>query len=1118
MILRTKLAVVLASAFALAACRDAPPPPAPADPPKIKAFTASNNQINPGGTVTLSYEVEGAVELELIDDTGAFIPLTGDVTTGTATVSPLTTHFYVLRASGRGGRDSAFVQVAVGAPLKEVFLIAAPPVVNGGESTQLLWGAFRNQTAQITSSAGQTFPLTGDSGALTVTPELDTTYTLIADPGTGAAKISSAVQVRVKPVINTFNANPAAAHAGETITLGWTTVGASSLTITETTFGQLFQTSTAADVKSGSSAFVLPMMLPNGAPLQDGLPLQFELRVVGSTPDSVVIRRIAGYVGSAPTISSFTVAPFVTRGTSLRATWSTSDAAKVAIRVDGQTVFETLPSDVARVDNGSVSLPAPTSDSTYELVATNSLGISTTKTATTTVIEAPTIPTFTLPATLNAPGSVATATWTTQNATAVTIRSASGVTLHSAPTQATVASGTVDIALGQTTTLIIEAANAAGDTATKTLTTTIPGAGGYVFTDAGTSLADIPVFTHFDLSSLSIQSVSGVPTDGVVAGGSANFVDLLAETRATTLSFSGTSDAVTEVSAPVGFRFPFFGRSISRFFVQVDGVVGFTPQTPSSSDNVNLPASALGDALAPFWETLELGSTGKVQTFLEPGAYPRRFIIQWSNVQITGATGTSDLTFQVQLLESGAFRFVYGPMIGAGAAAEDATIGAQSTTNKWRSQVAGSNSNLAIIAQSSEVPWFTVSSPTGVFFASYPGPVRFPVVAVNGNGRVAFVESALKIFPKDSIRVSEALPVPAAAFATTGQWVELQNTTGQSLNVGGLILRSSGSAAGGFVLPDVDIAAGATLLLGQSTNTAETDEAPVQYVYSDVPLAAASDTVTLAVGNGSVSELRWTTAPAAATSVRATEPFAYVGDGTTTGTVPQSCSNTATFNSAMTSFGTPGIANKSCAKYRTAVISGAFEDISGTGTALFASKTSDDQTTTVALPDAGQLTYFGQQYPAITVSTNGWVRFAPTGSSSPSNRGYLNATASTNGMLAPLWDDLDFGAAANSNVYFKRVDASASAPVGYSIVQWTNFTYWTGNDVMNFQLKAFDNGVLEYHYATMTSGGAIDYAAAASATVWIEEPGAARGHIISFSDGTSVIQSNTAYRFTPVAP
>src|SRR5687768_9862224 len=82
-------------------------------PPRILRFEADRPELRRGQSVRLSYEVEGAAEVTLLDDSGAEVSLNGSPAQGDATLSPERSTFYVLRATGEGGRDVGFTQVAV---------------------------------------------------------------------------------------------------------------------------------------------------------------------------------------------------------------------------------------------------------------------------------------------------------------------------------------------------------------------------------------------------------------------------------------------------------------------------------------------------------------------------------------------------------------------------------------------------------------------------------------------------------------------------------------------------------------------------------------------------------------------------------------------------------------------------------------------------------------------------------------------------------------------------------------------------------------------------------------------------------------------------------------------
>ena len=115
-----RLAAVLV-VLSVAGCRTVEPPPPP-DAPRVTSFAASKARIAAGESVTLSFTTSGATRVDVTDDSGRDVVLAGTAESGTATVAPTRSSFYVLRATGVGGRDTAFVQVAVNEPLKDLFL------------------------------------------------------------------------------------------------------------------------------------------------------------------------------------------------------------------------------------------------------------------------------------------------------------------------------------------------------------------------------------------------------------------------------------------------------------------------------------------------------------------------------------------------------------------------------------------------------------------------------------------------------------------------------------------------------------------------------------------------------------------------------------------------------------------------------------------------------------------------------------------------------------------------------------------------------------------------------------------------------------------------------------
>src|SRR5690242_1339499 len=77
-----------------------PPAPQLAAPPAITSFTVAKSRIDRGEAVKLTFTAEHATSATLVDPAGIAIPLEGDALAGSATVSPTSTTFYVLRVNG----------------------------------------------------------------------------------------------------------------------------------------------------------------------------------------------------------------------------------------------------------------------------------------------------------------------------------------------------------------------------------------------------------------------------------------------------------------------------------------------------------------------------------------------------------------------------------------------------------------------------------------------------------------------------------------------------------------------------------------------------------------------------------------------------------------------------------------------------------------------------------------------------------------------------------------------------------------------------------------------------------------------------------------------------------
>jgi hypothetical protein len=140
---------------------------------------------------------------------------------------------------------------------------------------------------------------------------------------------------------------------------------------------------------------------------------------------------------------------------------------------------------------------------------------------------------------------------------------------------------------------------------------------------------------------------------------------------------TGTNLFLTDDSnanASLGFTFNFYGVDYTDCFVGSNGMIGFGA---GSNVYVNgaIPSAALpNNTLYVYWDDLNPGAGGAVQTETRGTAgTDLRFIAQWTNVPQFG--GTDANTFQCIIWENGTVEYRYQTVPGLGGG--DATVGAE---------------------------------------------------------------------------------------------------------------------------------------------------------------------------------------------------------------------------------------------------------------------------------------------------------------------------------------------------------------------------------------------------------------------------------------------------------
>jgi subtilisin family serine protease len=172
----------------------------------------------------------------------------------------------------------------------------------------------------------------------------------------------------------------------------------------------------------------------------------------------------------------------------------------------------------------------------------------------------------------------------------------------------------------------------------------------------------------------------------------------------------------------------------------------------------------------------------------------------------------------------------------------------------------------------------------------------------------------------------------------------------------------------------------------------------------------------------------------------------------------------------------------------------AWEDITGTGTQL--ALTGDDATS-AAVPIGFDFPFYGGSFGSVRVCTNGWLSFTST-ATAYDNQLLPNAGAPEN-LLAPFWDDLDFGATARVYTYG---DAS------HFVVSWVGVPHYQSGGPYTFQVVLYPSGEIRFQYLSVASP-------TNSSTVGIQNATRTIGLTTAFN--TNYVANNLAVRIVPLS-
>lgn len=1070
---------------ALAGCRRQQPPTEVPPSPRVELFTASAATSTPGAGVTLSWKVVNATGLELREATLGSLNVAADAFEGSVTVRPVVTSLYVLTVRGEAGTDARALAVTVPPGAGAVSFQALPPEVAGGDVTTLVWLAPGAQT--VTLRAGATPLDTGGqrtSGAVSVRPLEDTTYTLDVD---GAPHVAN---VTVQPAILDFTAERTAVAAGAPVHLAWRGAGATRVQLTSVGRGVLFESTAPGDVQAGGFADVAPERPEDGV-------VTYEL-VVEKGPQRMT-RRLDVFVGVGIGITRLDAPAVAAQGGTYIVRWQTYGADEVELRIDGAPTFTTA--NPAQAANGFMSLPTPADDFGVELIAISHRGPRVARSTQVEVVGTPTGITLTAaPSTVSAGGAV-TLAWSSPESRRVRITDGDGQPVYSVTGSMAESGSTVVYPPHDGTTYRITADNLLGSApVAATAGVTVTGAPLDVTPVPGTSVSG----ATFAATASDAQAVLvGFPHGQVLSGTRADFLDISATGQQLDIT---SSPGVTTVAT--GFDTWLWGvKQTPQLTVSRAGWMAFGAPLVSVVTELALPhVSAPRGIIAPLWDDLRITASSGVYWQVVGAAPNERLIVQWSRLQV-GTNTSTEVTFQAQVHQNGSVAFRYGTM-NVPQPYTSFVIGLQDLTATRAVTSSGvPDSDSALYFFSPVVDAATLRATRGTTWGGF--------VQKNGVSALVSRRASVLSMPED-LAVTELMFDPRVP---GGQYAELLNRTAAPLDLSGWYVSAPGGQRfdfpAGFTLP-VDT----PVVLGASLDAAENDDAGVTVAWGGFSLPRDGGALFMGVQDaGFTLPITPDGGTGAATVV---DPGLFrVGSNVSRVVV---CNAQTTFGAQTPpQRGNPG-AHAGCGfGYRSVAIAPHFVDISDGGTALVNSATAQSALTTpitlAASPAEPQPRVFGVPTPVVSMSIDGFIAPYATSAVAATNKSSPATTTAPRGVIAPFWDDLQTTPALTpaSDLYWKFIAAGEDPlrPEAHWIFQWHRVRHLNTSppDDLNFEVKLFESGVIEYHYGAMTSGTIAGYADGNSATVWLEYGDA--GVALVESVDTPSVRPHSAIRFIP---
>jgi subtilisin family serine protease len=546
-----------------------------------------------------------------------------------------------------------------------------------------------------------------------------------------------------------------------------------------------------------------------------------------------------------------------------------------------------------------------------------------------------------------------------------------------------------------------------------------------------------------------------------------------------------TTDDSTSAPIALGFNFPQYGTFFDSIRVCTNGWLSFTSSATAYANQPLPNSGAPENFVAPFWDDLNPGGTNRI--FFQ--SFGNRAIVQWH--QMPRYSGTGTYTFQAILDASGSITFQYLTMSGT---LTDATVGIQNSTKTVGLQVAFNQAylhdNLAV--RINAIPqWLAVSPVSGRINAGGSTPLNAHIDASGLEGGT--YPGQITINTNDPN--NPTLLVDVSLVVTGAPDISVQPS---SIEFGEAFINSPAQQTlivandGTDVLHVTGIASSdPTLTATPSTfDVAPHGSQNVSVTWTPNVLGPFSASLTIQSNDGANPNLD---VPVTGTSVAAPvvivtpESFSETLFSGQTVARPLTVRNTGGSNLTVEALADQGNGGDGISaapdesglgsggpdgfgyrwKDSDAVGGPAFDwvDISTTGTPI-TSLTGDDQLSP-AISMGMTFPFYGTNFTQLKVSTNGFVTFDTTATSSPFSNNALPSTTLHRNSIALFWDDLHFRSVQRARylydgtrfiVQYTGVDKVGSTPAAS----------------LTFQLQLFPNGkaVVLYHAMTGTLNSA----------------------------------------------